>query len=112
MLDLPKPCPPMNQGRRWRRTNAAKTTLVVMSADQQSVKTSLNEGRFRLAFDNAPIGMAIVALDYRLERVNRSLCEALGYSETELLTRTFVDITHPDDIKSDKELAAKLFRGD
>jgi PAS domain S-box-containing protein len=71
-----------------------------------------SEGRFRLAFDNAPIGMAIVGMNYRLRRVNPALSEALGYSQRELLERTFVDITHPDDQKKDKALATQLFRGE
>jgi PAS domain S-box-containing protein len=70
------------------------------------------EGQFRLAFDNAPIGMAIVGMNYRLRRVNAALCQALGYSQRELLERTFVDITHPDDKKKDKALAIQLFRGE
>lgn len=72
----------------------------------------LGEGRFRLAFQHAPIGMALVGPDYRLCRVNTALCEALGYEESELLSRTFIDITHPDDVKKDEQLAAKLFRGE
>src|SRR5258707_12494719 len=70
------------------------------------------EGQFRLAFDNAPIGMAIVGMNYRLRKVNAALCQALGYSRRELLERTLVDITHPDDKKKDKALATKLFRGE
>ena len=70
----------------------------------------LSEQRFRLAFDNAPIGMAIVGLGYRMQRVNRRLCDTLGYSEQELMARTFVDITHPDDVESDVALAEQLFR--
>lgn len=71
-----------------------------------------NEGRFRLAFDSAPMGMAIVGLDYRLLRVNRALCEALAYDEKELLASTFLDITHPDDKRRDADLAEKLLRGE
>ena len=70
------------------------------------------EGRFRLVFEHAPIGMAIVGIDYRLQRVNPSLCAALGYSQEELLSKTFIEITHPDDVNKDKELADKLFQGD
>ena len=73
---------------------------------------NMNEGRFRLAFENAPIGMAIVDFDFRLRRVNRCLCEALGYTAHELLEKRFIDITHPDDIKKDKKLAEQLFRGE
>jgi PAS domain S-box-containing protein len=72
----------------------------------------LADGRFRLAFEHAPIGMALVSADFRLNRVNLALCEALGYTQEELSSRTFVDITHPDDVGKDKKLAEKLFRGE
>ena len=45
-----------------------------------------------------------------MQRVNRRLCDTLGYSEQELMARTFVDITHPDDVESDVALAEQLFR--
>ena len=44
-------------------------------------------------------------LDYRLHRANTALCELLGYSERELLERTFNDLTHPDDRRRDRALA-------
>jgi PAS domain S-box-containing protein len=59
------------------------------------------EERFRSAFDNAPIGMALVAPDGRFIKVNRSLCEITGHPETALLVRTFQSITHPDDLDTD-----------
>jgi diguanylate cyclase (GGDEF)-like protein/PAS domain S-box-containing protein len=59
------------------------------------------EDRFRSAFDNAPIGMALVAPDGRFIKVNRSLCDLTGYSETDLLVRSFQAITHPDDLDAD-----------
>ena len=65
---------------------------------------------FLLAFEHAPIGMALVGPDYRLQRVNKALTEILGYSEQELLARTFVDLTHPDDIHRDTNLGDFLFR--
>lgn len=73
---------------------------------------SMSEGRFRLAFEKAPIGLAIVDLDNRLRRVNQSLCDVLGYHADELLGKSFVEITHPDDIQSDTTLADKLFSGE
>jgi PAS domain S-box-containing protein len=62
------------------------------------------EDRFRSAFDNAPIGMALVAPDGRFIKVNRALCDLTGYSETHLLTRSFQAITHPDDLNADLAL--------
>jgi len=41
--------------------------------------------RFRSAFEDAPIGMAIVALDGTIQRVNTPLCAATGRSEDELV---------------------------
>src|SRR5258705_10547305 len=85
----------------------------VSSVDDSLLETAHpKEEQFRLAFDNAPIGMAIVGMNYRLRKVNAALCQALGYSRQELLERTFIDITHPDDKKRDKALATKLFRGE
>ena len=56
-----------------------------------------SEEQFRVAFDAAPIGMAIVGPDLRYLRANAALCRILGYSEAELRSMTVVDITHPDD---------------
>ena len=77
-----------------------------------SKSTVITEGRFSLAFENAPIGMAVVDFDYSLGRVNAALCEALGYTAAELLKQRFVDITHADDLKRDTALAQQLFSGE
>lgn len=53
--------------------------------------------RFRIAFDSAALGMALVAPDGRYLRVNRTLCELLGYSEAELLQTDVWRVTHPED---------------
>lgn len=70
-----------------------------------------SENRFRLAMKNAPIGKALVSLDGQFLSVNESLCRMLGYSETELLTRTFQDVTHPDDVAKDVAHRRELLDG-
>jgi PAS domain S-box-containing protein len=70
-----------------------------------------SEERFRLTIDEAPIGMALVARDGRFLRVNRVLCEIVGYSADELTNRTFQSITHPDDVEPDVALADRLAAG-
>ncbi|MBC7931102.1 MAG: PAS domain S-box protein, partial [Rubrivivax sp.] len=45
-----------------------------------------SEELFRSAFDYAAIGMALVSSKGHWLQVNRSLCEILGYDETELLS--------------------------
>ena len=63
-----------------------------------------SEERYRGHFEQAAIGIAYVGLDGRWLRVNRRLCDIVGYTEPELCTRTFQDITHPDDL--DRDLAS------
>lgn len=70
------------------------------------------EERFRSAFDNAPIGMALMAPDGRWLKVNRAMCEITGYSETALLTRTFQRITHPDDLDAELQSVRRLLAGE
>src|SRR6185436_1830927 len=66
---------------------------------------------FRVAFDYSAIGMALVFQTGRWHRVNRSLCELLGYSESELLSREFQDLVHPDDRLTSMSKLEQLLRG-
>ncbi len=71
-----------------------------------------SEERFRLAFEDGPLGMALVGLDYRLLKVNKVFCQMLGYAEKELTALSFVDITHPEDVEKDVQLASRVFQGE
>ena len=66
---------------------------------------------FQKAFENAPIGVALVSIHGRWLRVNRALCELVGYSEEELLQTDFQAITHPDDLEADLKLVADMLEG-
>ena len=70
-----------------------------------------SEERFRHAFEFAGIGMAIVALEGRWLRVNRALCEIVGYTERDLLRGNSRDLTHPDDLAADHGHARDLLEG-
>ena len=70
------------------------------------------EKRFANAFEEAPIGMALVGLDGRFLRVNRALPEIVGYDSRTLLGLTFQDITHPDDLDADLELVRQVVAGE
>jgi PAS domain S-box-containing protein len=69
---------------------------------QESVLVS--EMRFRSAFYGAVTGMALTSIDGRFLRVNRSLCDMLGYSVAELMGKSFQTIVHPDDLQSSQRL--------
>ncbi|WP_052452411.1 PAS domain S-box protein [Noviherbaspirillum autotrophicum] len=69
-----------------------------------------SEERFRVAFNQAAVGLAHVGTDGRWLMVNRKLCQIVGYTQQELLGMSFRDITHPDDRIVDRELARSMFR--
>ncbi len=71
-----------------------------------------SEVRFSNAFENAPIGMALVATDGHILKVNRALCEFLGYSVGELIQMNFQKITHPDDLEADLQYVRQILAGE
>jgi diguanylate cyclase (GGDEF)-like protein/PAS domain S-box-containing protein len=67
--------------------------------------------RFRTAFDNAPIGMSLVAPDGTWLEVNPALCKLLGYSADELMQLDFLQVTHPDDRPESAERRRRQLKG-
>ncbi len=60
-------------------------------------KTTASETRFRTAFEDANVGMAISAADGRMVRVNGAMARMFGYQREELIGRRYADLLHPDD---------------
>ena len=79
-----------------------------------AVEAALRESdeKFANAFRQSPNGMAFVDTAGRFIKVNRALCEMLGYSEEELLAFRFADITHAEDVTTDLEQLERLIRHD
>lgn len=77
----------------------AMTDITDCKTTENALRSSVEQ--FRSAFDNATVGKAIVDLDGSWLRVNRALCDILGYSEENLLNTTFQSLTHPDDLDVD-----------
>ena len=78
--------------------------------DYEAELRTSNE-RFANAFEYAAIGMALVSTEGRWLKVNRSLCNLIGYSHDELMEMTFQDITHPDDLDLDLANVQALLDG-
>ncbi len=85
---------------------------LVLALRRTSNDLSEAKERFRRAFDDSQVGMALVSTGGRFQRVNRALCEITGYGEDELLGKTFGEITHPDDVDADLDALRELVEGE
>lgn len=88
------------------------TTQDITERKLAEAASSASERMFRAAFDDAPIGLALVGLDGGFLRVNRSLCAMLDRTAEELLGSGFQPITHADDLDADLAAVARLIAGD
>lgn len=70
------------------------------------------EERFRLAFDDNPVAMAVVDMEGRLIRVNPATCRLLDATAEELAGTRFVDHTHIDDRAVGDDSNEQLANGD
>ncbi len=76
-----------------------RRTAAALRGAMQALTRS--ESLFREAYENAPIGIALVSTAGEWLRVNQSLCDMLGYAAQELTRTTFQAITHPEDLETD-----------
>jgi PAS domain S-box-containing protein len=70
-----------------------------------------SEERFRSAFENTAIGKVLWAPDEKIVRVNRAVCDILGFEEAEMLQLTWREQVHPDDLTSLTPLIGDLLTG-
>ncbi|MBV6342223.1 PAS domain S-box protein [Candidatus Magnetobacterium casense] len=72
-----------------------------------------SEYRFRTMFEQAPLGVAIIASNTgKFIHINQTYCDIVGYSEGEMLTLAFQEITHPEDIQPDMDNMRRLISGE
>ena len=94
---------------------AAVRQMLDESADRRaSAEAALraSEQRFRATFEQAAVGIAVVALDGRWLQVNQRLCEIVGYSRDEMLAITYRDLTPPEDIDASMEFVRRMVDGE
>ncbi|MFN7134996.1 MAG: PAS domain S-box protein, partial [Myxococcales bacterium] len=92
-------------------------SLIVISADitdRKLAETALkdSEQRFRLVFEDGPVGMAVVAPDLSFQRVNRAFCRMLDYDPQECARLTLTDTFPTRDRAVYAQLARRLFAGE
>jgi diguanylate cyclase (GGDEF)-like protein/PAS domain S-box-containing protein len=93
-----------------RTPGGAIEGIVVVSRDVTEQRRAERAGReaerrFEIAFDRAPIGMALVGVDGTVERVNVALTTITGRSPEQLAALRHEELLHPED----EELAAEAF---
>ena len=87
------------------------TTQDITARKRAEAASGASERLFRAAFDDAPIGIALVGLDGGFLRVNRALCAILGRDAEELTSLLFQSLTHPDDLDADLDHVTELLAG-
>jgi PAS domain S-box-containing protein len=68
--------------------------------------------RFQATFFQAAVGISHVGLDGQWILINDRYCQMLGFTEAELRQKTFVDITHPDDLDAALAGRRRLLAGE
>ena len=92
------------------RTAELERVLAEVAANEKRLHES--EQQFRATFEQAAVGVAQVSLDGRWLKVNRKLCEIVGYSRAELMEKDFQSITHPEDLEADLEQFKRMLTGE
>lgn len=70
-----------------------------------------SEAQFKQAFEHSLVGMALISPTGKWKRVNRSLCQMLGYTAHEMKSLSVQDLTHPDDLKGSQTILEDLALG-
>lgn len=106
------------QVRLWRWllgvqlvVTVAAVILIAWLARSVARRARRNEYRLRQSLDFSVIGTALVSADHTISYANPALCTLLGYSLDELIGRSFLDFTHPDDRATTYADWAALDRG-
>ncbi len=98
-----------------RRERYAEELVARRLAEREVAERALAqaEERFRTAFAEAPIGMALTSLEGRFLQVNKALVRITGYDERQLLALTFAsELTHPDDRRADRRATVSMRSGE
>ncbi|MBI5017515.1 MAG: response regulator [Deltaproteobacteria bacterium] len=98
--------------REYNEVLIRKLEEKVCQLEEATRKVAESEELFRTAFEGAAIGRCLTTPDGRFLKVNRALCELLGYSEAELSAKTFADVTHPADVVQSAEAVRALLAGE
>lgn len=95
-----------NAQGRVERSVAVLSDMSNQARTQAALRQS--EQRFRNSFEAAAHGMAILSVDGRISAVNSAMIELLGVKELDLLSKSFMDIVHVDDVPKVTDVVGKI----
>ncbi len=87
-------------------------TMVMYAFRAERKHITESEERFRNAMEYSAIGMALVGIEGQWLQANKALCNFLGYSQSELQSLTFQQLTWPEDLNTDLEQLGQLINGE
>jgi len=74
-------------------------------------KIRLSEEKYRAIYDQAIIGIAQVSITGNFLQVNQKMCDITGYSKEELIVKSLLEITFPENPSSGQAFIYQLVRG-
>lgn len=102
MQDLDK-----TKGQLLAKIASLKESLTDQQRQLEQLRQS--ENKYQNLFRDSAIGMVVVMADGRITRSNKAFCDFIGYSEQELLAKTVLSITHPDDREASSQVIRQSF---
>ncbi len=77
-----------------------RTATLLAERTEALAALQISENRFRLAFDNSPLGLTLISLEPdtvgHYLAANTAMSRITGYTEAELTTMTYRDLVHPE----------------
>ncbi len=80
--------------------------------EQAEERSRESEELFRTAFQYSPVGMCLTTLDGKLQTVNQSFADMLGFTKEELQGKHFNDITHSEDKEIGRDALKEMISGE
>lgn len=92
--------------------NARLYQSLEQKVQQRTEELQKSENRFQGLFEQAAVGIAQASITGEFIHVNQKFCEILKYQESELLGKSFLAVTHPEDINLNQEKVRLILTGE
>lgn len=79
---------------------------------KRNAELEISADRYHFLFEHGNVGIGLINKDYFWIEVNPKFCEMLGYTEEELKSLRWTDITHPDDLERDIQQTENVFKSE